>query len=146
MVDCLSPADRSRVMSSIRSKDTRPELRVRSLVHQMGYRFRLHRKELPGRPDLVFPGRRAVIFVHGCFWHRHSKPSCPLARLPKSRLDFWAVKLEANSERDSTNLGKLTLLGWRVLVIWECELANLAGVRRAIRRFLGPPGRKEAKC
>lgn len=146
MVDSLSPANRSRVMSSIRSKDTRPELRVRSLVHQMGYRFRLHRKELPGRPDLVFPGRRAVIFVHGCFWHRHSKPSCPLARLPKSRLDFWAVKLEASRGRDSMNLGKLTLHHWRVLVIWEFELANLAGVRRALHRGLGPAGRKVAKC
>jgi DNA mismatch endonuclease (patch repair protein) len=146
MVVNISPADRSRVMASARGKDTRPELKVRSAIHQMGYRSRLHRKGLPGRSDLVFPRRRSAIFVHGYFWHRHSEPSCPLARLPKSRLDFLAVKLETIRKRDSVVLEKTSLLGWKVLVLWECELANLAGVRRAIRRFLGPAGREVAKC
>lgn len=146
MVDSISPAERSRVMAAVRGKNTRPELIVRSLIHRMGYRFRLHRKGLPGRPDLVFPGRRSVIFVHGCFWHRHTKPSCPLARLPKSRLDFWAAKLETNRKRDSMNVERLNHLGWRVFVIWECELKDMEKVQRSVRRFLDAPGRRGATC
>jgi DNA mismatch endonuclease (patch repair protein) len=137
MVDTLSPAERSRVMSAVRAKHTRPEMVVRSLVHRLGYRFRLHRKDLPGCPDLVFPRRRAVIFVHGCFWHGHPDPACPLARKPKSRLDFWLPKLKNNEVRDSANLARLAERGWRVLVIWECELRDTGRVAEAVRSFLG---------
>ncbi len=128
-------------MAAVRAKNTRPEIAVRGLIHRMGYRYRLHRKGLPGRPDLVFPGRRAVIFVHGCFWHRHPDPTCPLARMPKSRLDFWRPKLEANRERDSANVSRLAEQGWRTLVVWECQLREMAQVEETVRRFLGAPGR-----
>jgi DNA mismatch endonuclease (patch repair protein) len=141
MVDSLTPPERSRVMAAVRAKHTRPEMAVRSLVHRLGYRFRLHRRDLPGRPDLVFPGRRAVIFVHGCFWHRHKDPACPLARMPKSRLDFWLPKFQANEERDSATLLRLKEQGWRTLVIWECELRDKGRVAEAVRRFLGQPGK-----
>ena len=118
-MDKLSPERRSWNMSQIKGKDTKPEILVRSLVHRMGYRFRLHRKDLPGRPDLVFPGRRKVIFVHGCFWHRHE--GCKLAYTPKSRVDFWNAKFKANVERDRRNLQDLKAAGWQVIVIWQCE-------------------------
>ncbi len=110
-MDTLSPAQRSERMSRVKSRDTKPELAVRRLVHSMGYRYRLHGK-LPGRPDLVFAARRKVIFVHGCFWHRHS--GCPNCRLPKSRLAFWKPKLEANKKRDRKNQQSLRRLGWDV--------------------------------
>src|SRR5687768_17294491 len=103
MVDTLSKSARSERMSRIGAKDTKPEMAVRRLVHSLGYRYRLHRRSLPGNPDLVFPARRKAIFVHGCFWHRHPDSSCKLARLPKSRGDFWIPKLEANAERDLRN-------------------------------------------
>ncbi len=121
-------------MSRVRSKDTKPEMFVRRLVHGMGYRYRLHRGDLPGCPDLVFPSRRAVIFVHGCFWHRHR--GCPHARLPKSRVAFWEAKLEGNRRRDEENIERLRALGWRVLVIWECELSDLDGTTEKIKGFL----------
>ena len=121
-------------MRLIRSKDTGPERTVRHLVHRMGYRYRLHREDLPGRPDLVFPSRRCVIFVHGCFWHRHTH--CLLARWPKSRLDFWKPKLDGNKARDARHLRDLKHLGWRPLTVWECELSDLARVERAVRVFL----------
>ena len=105
-MDTLSKAQRSERMSRVRGKDTKPELLVRRLVHGMGYRYRLHRRDLPGTPDLVFPGRRKVIFVHGCFWHRHPDPACKLARLPKSRTDFWLPKLEGNRARDIENAAR----------------------------------------
>src|SRR5437016_10732119 len=108
-------------MSRIRSKDTKPELLVRRLIHTLGYRYRLHRRDLPGVPDLVFPSRRAVIFVHGCFWHRHKRCKGG-ARAPKSRLKYWKPKLEGNSVRDARNRKSLLRNGWRVLVIWECQL------------------------
>ncbi len=127
-------------MAAVRAKNTRPEMAVRSLVHRMGYRFRLHRKGLPGRPDLVFPGRRAVIFVHGCFWHRHPDTACRLARMPKSRLEFWHPKLEANRERDVANISRLAEQGWRTLVVWECELRDMVRVAESVRHFLGEPG------
>lgn len=123
-------------MALVRGRDTRPELVVRSLVHAMGYRFRLHRRDLPGCPDLVLPRYRAAILVHGCFWHRHADPACKLARLPKSRLDFWLPKLEANRCRDDTNLEALGKQGWRALVVWECELRHPEQVRNTIRDFL----------
>src|SRR5579859_7127653 len=121
-------------MARVRSKNTRPELRVRNLVYALGYRYRLHDRNLPGCPDLVFTPRRKVIFVHGCFWHRHNR--CALARLPKSRLDFWLPKLEGNRVRDRRNRRLLTKQGWKVLTIWECELEDACGLRVKVRRFL----------
>lgn len=108
-------------MALVKGKGTRPELRVRHLVHRLGFRFRLHRRDLPGSPDLVFPGRRAVVFVHGCFWHRHPDPDCWRSRLPKTRPEFWVPKLEANVARDAAARAALKSLGWRVLIVWECE-------------------------
>ncbi|WP_052394456.1 very short patch repair endonuclease [Oleiagrimonas soli] len=119
MSDSLNPAERSRVMSKVKSKDTTPEMLVRRLVHRMGYRYKLHDRRLPGKPDLVFPSRKKLIFVHGCFWHRHE--SCSLARLPKSRKDFWLAKLEGNRQRDTRHCRELRASGWEILVIWECE-------------------------
>ncbi len=133
---------RSAQMALVKGKNTRPELRVRRLAHALGYRFRLHRRDLPGTPDLVFPGRRAVIFVHGCFWHRHPAPGCWRARLPKSRPEFWVPKLEANVARDAEQIAALEALGWRVLVIWECETtpSRLTELGARLAGFLGPPG------
>lgn len=127
-------------MSRVRGKDTSPELTVRRLVHALGYRFRLHRRDLPGSPDLVFPSRRKVIFVHGCFWHRHPDPGCKLARMPKSRQEFWEPKLEGNRARDLRNEAALRGLGWDVLTIWECELRDRASLENKVGTFLGPPG------
>jgi DNA mismatch endonuclease (patch repair protein) len=134
MVDTLTPAARSKRMSLIRGKNTGPELTVRRLIYAAGYRYRLHCMKLPGRPDLVFPRRRKVIFVHGCFWHRHE--GCRLARLPKSRLEFWGEKLEGNRQRDTRNLEALCALGWAALVVWECELADEKALIERIRAFL----------
>ena len=120
MTDTLSIEQRKERMSRVRAKDTTPEMVVRRLVHGLGYRYRLHVKGLPGKPDLVFPGRRKVILVHGCFWHRHTDPECRLARLPKSRLDFWLPKLEGNRRRDALNREKLERMGWQVMILWEC--------------------------
>lgn len=133
-MDSLTPAERSERMSRIKDRNTKPELIVRSLIHRMGYRYRLHGKELPGRPDLVFTKKRKVIFVHGCFWHRHE--GCRLARLPKSRLDFWRPKLEANAERDKEVERRLTELGWKVLTIWECEVRDEVVLTLRVRAFL----------
>jgi DNA mismatch endonuclease (patch repair protein) len=133
-VDSLSPEERSKIMARVRSKDSRPELYVRKLVFAMGYRYRLHGKDLPGRPDLVFRARRKVIFVHGCFWHRHAQ--CALARMPKSRLDFWEKKLEGNRKRDDRNERALAREGWKVLTLWECQLKDTPRLEKLIRRFL----------
>lgn len=133
-MDTLSPQERSARMALVRAKDTKPEMQVRRLVHGLGYRYRLHRRELPGTPDMVFPGRGKVIFIHGCFWHRHG--SCALARLPKARGDFWLSKLAANAKRDTRNTHALRRLGWGVLTIWECQLRDMARVANRIRRFL----------
>lgn len=134
VTDTLTPSERSERMSLVRNKDTKPELAVRRLVHGLGFRYRLHRSDLPGKPDMVFPTRRKVIFVHGCFWHRH--PGCSLARLPKSRLEFWAPKLERNRENDLLKQEELRRLGWDVLVVWECELRARDEVARKITEFL----------
>lgn len=134
-MDPLSPKERSERMARVRNRDTKPELAVRRLVHSLGYRYRLHRRDLPGRPDLVFAGRRKVIFVHGCFWHRHG--TCHSGtRVPKSRLDFWLPKLESNRERDRVNQEALAKLGWDVLPIWECEIKDTATLAERITRFL----------
>lgn len=133
-MDTLAPGQRSARMALIRGKDTKPELLVRRLVHSLGYRYRLHRRDLPGTPDLVFPRHAKVIFVHGCFWHRHK--GCALARLPKSRGEFWLPKLEGNAERDTRNNRALRQLGWGMMTIWECQLRNTAKLTDRIRRFL----------
>jgi DNA mismatch endonuclease, patch repair protein len=118
-MDSMTVAERSERMARIRSKDTKPELRVRQLLHRLGYRFRLHRKDLPGSPDLVFPSRRKVIFVHGCFWHAHD--ACKVANRPKSRQSFWDSKFKRNRLRDIANQKALRQHGWRVYTVWECE-------------------------
>jgi DNA mismatch endonuclease (patch repair protein) len=129
--------DRTENMRRIRSKGMLPELAVRSMVHGMGYRFRLHRKDLPGKPDLVFVSRRKVIFVHGCFWHSHD---CTVAHVPKSNPDYWVPKLQRNRLRDSKNLEALRSDGWQPLVIWECELKDSRAVGVRVKRFLGRSG------
>lgn len=134
MVDTVDKETRSRIMSRVRGKDTVPEMTVRRLVFSLGYRYRLHDSRLPGKPDLVFASRRKVIFVHGCFWHRHD--GCALARLPKSRTEFWARKLAGNKERDMKNQAALRELGWRALVVWECGLSDQSALRRRIVKFL----------
>jgi DNA mismatch endonuclease, patch repair protein len=135
-MDTLSPASRSERMSRIRGKHSKAEIAVRRMIYGMGFRYRLHRNDLPGRPDIVFPRRRKVIFVHGCFWHRHPDPKCPLARLPKSRLDFWGPKLEGNRQRDKAKQDALRLLGWQFAIVWECELRHKEHVENKIRGFL----------
>jgi DNA mismatch endonuclease (patch repair protein) len=125
-------------MSRVRGQDTKPEMAVRRLVHGMGYRYRLHGKDIPGCPDLVFPSRGKVIFVHGCFWHRHSESSCKLARLPKSRLDFWLPKLTANATRDVRNQRKLEEMGWSWMIVWECEMNDRGLLELKIKSFLAP--------
>src|SRR3712207_6845469 len=118
--EVFSPEKRSAIMSLVRSKNTKPELLVRSLLHRMGYRFRLHRKDLPGSPDMVLPKYRTAIFVHGCFWHQHS--GCKKATLPNQNAEFWREKFERNVRRDENAQRRLREMGWRVLVLWECEV------------------------
>jgi DNA mismatch endonuclease (patch repair protein) len=125
--------DRSANMRAIRSKGMRPELKVRSIVHRLGYRFRLHRDDLPGKPDLVFASRRKVIFVHGCFWHSHG---CRISHTPKSNADYWGPKLERNVLRDQRNIQALRAAGWSSFVIWECETDDEERIRKRIVKFL----------
>ncbi len=132
--DPLSPAERSERMSRVRAKDSKPELVVRRLVHRLGYRYRLHSKDLPGSPDLVFRTRRKAIFVHGCFWHQHG---CRQYRMPRSRSDFWEPKLQKNVQRDAAAQEGLGLMGWEYLVIWECELRDLPEIENRVVEFLG---------
>ena len=122
-MDNVSKEKRSEIMSKIRSKNTTPEIKVRKLLHSMGYRFRLHRKDLPGKPDIVLPKYKTVIFVHGCFWHGHE--GCRYAVIPKSNTHYWKNKINNNISRDNNNLILLSELKWKVLIIWECELINL---------------------
>lgn len=133
MTDIFTKEQRSRCMSKIRSKNTGPELIVRRLVFSLGYRYRLHRRDLPGSPDLVFASRKKVIFVHGCFWHRHR--DCKKGSVPRTRPEFWQVKLNGNMERDARNVAALETAGWKVLVVWECEV-NTASIAEKIKRFL----------
>lgn len=135
-MDTLTPEQRSVRMSKVRPTDTKPEWLVRRLAYGLGYRYRLHVRELPGTPDLVFRRSRRVIFVHGCFWHRHRSRRCRLARLPKSQVSFWLTKLEANRSRDARNARALRRAGWSVLTVWECELSDSSKVERRIQRFL----------
>lgn len=132
-VDRLTKERRSWLMSRISSKNTKPELLVRSFLHRLGFRFRLHRKELPGRPDIVFPARRKAIFVHGCFWHGHY---CKATKMPKSRVAFWDAKIAGNRKRDIRARRRLKALGWHSLVIWECDLKRPEKLRAKLLRFL----------
>ena len=137
MVDTIDPERRSRNMARIKGRDTKPELRLRSALHRMGLRFRVCRKDLPGKPDVVFPKHRLAVQVRGCFWHQHQ--GCRAGRLPASNLDYWRPKLEGNVRRDAEKDEALKALGWRVLVVWECELKSDEGVlQRAeeVRRAL----------
>lgn len=124
-------------MAAIRSKDMKPEMVVRQLVYGLGYRYRLHRKDLPGKPDLVFGPRRKVVFVHGCFWHLHPDSGCLDARPPKSNVDYWGPKLRRNVERDAQHLGALRKMGWHTMVIWECETKDTDRLTKRLKRFLG---------
>src|SRR2546430_6819498 len=130
----MDSAARSRIMRSIRKKDTKAELTVRRAVHALGYRFRLYRSDLPGSPDLVLPRHRKVILVHGCFWHQH--PGCRKATVPRKRVHYWGPKLERNVARDACALASLHALGWETLVVWECELPDYRELRRRLRTFI----------
>lgn len=134
MADVLSPEQRRRNMSRIRGRDTEPERVVRSMLHRMGYRFRLHRRDLPGRPDIVLPRLWSVIFVHGCFWHRH--PGCRYTTTPKTRAEFWQKKFDENVERDRRNVAALRKAGWQVLCLWECEIRDLEALEHQLQSFL----------
>src|SRR5260370_32617104 len=133
-MDRIPPEARSRNMSRIQSKDTTPEVKVRRLVHRMGFRYKLHVHGLPGRPDLVFPRLNKIIQVHGCFWHQHKE--CPHSHIPKSRLDYWGPKLAKNEGRDAENETKLREQGWDLLTLWECELTDQKLLSKRLRRFL----------
>ena len=135
-MDVFSPEKRSQVMSRIRSKDTKPEKIIRSILHKLGFRFRINRKDLPGKPDIVLPKYNTVIFVHGCFWHRHE--GCRYATMPATRVEFWAEKFRGNVMRDARNRDHLIAAGWRVFEVWECDLKeanpNLEWLYQAIRQ------------
>ncbi len=133
VTDWLTVEQRRRVMQAVKGKDTGPELTVRRIVHRLGYRYRLHRKGLPGRPDLVFGPSKKVIFVHGCFWHAHN---CGHGRMPESRQEYWIPKLIGNKERDQANVAKLKATGWKVLTVWECEIKNTAELVDRLTQFL----------
>ena len=127
-------AERSRVMRAVKGKNTGPEMKIRRMLHGGGYRYRLHRADLPGAPDIVFPGRRKVIFVHGCFWHGHK---CKRGdREPKTNRAYWRSKIARNRDRDERHRERLTGLGWRTMVVWECEIANAEAIMERMRRFL----------
>ena len=133
-MDTRTPEQRRQIMRAVKTRDTGPELTVRRLLHSLGYRYRVHRKDLPGKPDVAFLSRRKAIFVHGCFWHGHD---CPKGRLPKSRLHYWEPKLNGNKERDGRKEEELRAMGWNVLVIWECETTDLDTLALRLRDFLG---------
>lgn len=135
MTDRLSPERRSALMRSVKGRDTKPEIAVRKAVHREGYRYRLHGRHLPGTPDLVFPARNAILFVHGCFWHGHY--GCSKATIPKTRTSFWTEKIAANQARDKHVQCDLRSQGWRTLVVWECETRNIKHLLPKVRRFLG---------
>ena len=137
VIDRLSKKDRSAIMSRIRSRDTKPEKIVRSLLHQMGYRFRIHEQQLPGSPDIVLRPRKKVIFVNGCFWHQHSAKSCKLSKVPKSNLGYWLPKLKRNRARDRKVHRELRLAGWQIMTVWECQTENLPALERRLTKFLG---------
>ena len=128
---------RSRIMRAVKSQDTGPEMTVRRLLHGLGYRYRLHRADLPGKPDIAFPGRRKAVFVHGCFWHGHS---CARgARAPKNNASYWSEKIARNVARDRQSVEKLQALGWATLIVWECDMKDLGRMTDKLRRFLDDP-------
>ncbi|MDW9433669.1 DNA mismatch endonuclease Vsr [Sinorhizobium meliloti] len=136
MVDTRTPEQRRRIMQSVKTKDTGPEQAVRKALFAAGYRFRLHRRDLPGSPDIVFPGRKKAIFVHGCFWHGHD---CPKGRGSKSRTDYWGPKVEANKARDTRSIAELESLGWKPLTVWQCELKDPDALMTRLLTFLNEP-------
>ena len=138
-MDHLSPERRSRMMSRVKNANTGPELAVRKILHGLGFRFRLHAKKLPGKPDIVLPKWRTVVFVHGCFWHRH--PRCSRASTPACNVEFWERKFAANVRRDAEAQRQLRLLGWRILVIWQCELSRPTTLASRLKRFFSKPTR-----
>jgi len=138
MVDNRTPESRSALMARIGSRNTAPELKVRRLLHCLGYRFRIHRRDLPGTPDIVFQSRRKAIFVHGCFWHAHG---CKIGRKPRSNEEFWSIKLDRNRQRDAEKRRTLEGLGWSVLELWQCEIKDLSAASDVLINFLGPPGK-----
>lgn len=140
-MDTRTPEQRRRIMQSVGQKNTKPEVALRRVLHRLGYRYRIHRKDLPGRPDLVFPSRKKVVFVHGCFWHGHN---CSKGRLPKSRPEFWVPKIEGNKARDARAIDRLTEMGWETHVVWQCEMKYPERVAEDLATFLGPPGRQKA--
>ncbi len=135
-MDRVSRHVRSRNMAAIKSTGMKPEMTVRRLVHRMGYRYRLHRHDLPGRPDMVFPGRHKIIQINGCFWHQHEAPSCKIAHVPRSNSDYWKPKLERTKKRDRDNIANLNELGWKVLVVWECQVKDQDAISSQIEQFL----------
>jgi DNA mismatch endonuclease (patch repair protein) len=134
MTDVFSIEKRSKIMSSIKSYDTQPELMIRSLIHRMGYRFRLRNVWLPGSPDIVLPRHKKVIFIHGCFWHGHQK--CKKSKRPNTNKDFWKHKLDNNVDRDKRQQRELNKLGWHYLVVWQCQISKPETVRKRIKRFI----------
>lgn len=136
LADRITTRRRSENMRRIKSHDTKPEMIVRRLVHAMGYRYRLHQKDLPGRPDMVFSRKRKVIFIHGCFWHQHNRSDCPFSHQPKSNNSYWDTKLSRNVERDKNVRQKLEELGWEVLIIWECEIKKSLELSNKLSNFL----------
>ena len=133
MVDNRLPEVRSKIMASVGQRNTEPEMAVRRLLHSMGFRYALHRRDLPGRPDLVFAPRRKVVFVHGCFWHGHG---CRKGRLPTSRVEYWSEKIDKNRARDARNVQDLESMGWAVCVVWQCETSNTESLKKHLIRFL----------
>lgn len=136
-MDTFSPEKRSEIMRRVHSTDTTPEKKVRSLLHGLGFRFRLHRSDLPGKPDIVLPKYRTVVFIHGCFWHRH--PGCPRASTPATRREYWLPKFERTMQRDRVNQVKLIGLGWRVVVVWECEMRDLGHLGEILTHAITAP-------
>lgn len=140
-MDTVSVKDRSRIMRAVRHENTTPEIKVRKMAHSLGYRFRLHRKDLPGSPDLVFPKHNLCIFVHGCFWHSH--PQCKKATVPKSNMGYWRQKFEDNKQRDRRKARELQTLGWKVVIIWECQTRDTKKLRTILLKSLGDSARPQ---
>ena len=136
-MDIVDPQRRSQIMARIGPRDTQPELTVRQIAHRLGFRFRLHAKNLPGRPDLVLKRHRTVIFVHGCFWHRHA--GCSNSTMPKTRVKFWVAKFDGNVSRDARNIAALRAAGWRVITIWECETESSGVIEQRLLKEMGQP-------
>ncbi|WP_241494473.1 very short patch repair endonuclease [Pseudomonas asplenii] len=134
MMDTISAKERSNIMSRVKSKNTRPEMFIRRMLHRAGFRYRLHDTTLPGKPDIVFPRKRKIIFVNGCFWHRHE--GCKQAKIPKSNQVFWHAKLEGNKMRDKCNLRELHNAGWETMIVWECELKDVQTLEKKLLEFL----------